>query len=555
MKNLILTLLLLFSCQIHAQFECSTPTPVPPAWVFDESSIQTRTNDTYSLNLFLHIVRNSSANGLNNSISTSILSLLNSRFQSAGIQFVLIGSEYIDNDYYYNNFDEAKKTLLFGENSHANAIDLYILGTNTYWGNNIGVAQTIPSSALIIHGGYYDKNPLIHEMGHCLGLYHTHHGTIKELGGDVGCAELVDGSNGDICGDYIRDTPADPFKWSGCTYTGNIKDDNGQAYHPDPTNYMCYADPGCWTKFTPLQIQRMKNSIHNDPVLQRVIHFEIAGPDVVCQSANYTVAAPSIAAVSWNLSPSGGAPYPTLQANGNACTVTNTYHAQVSTTLTANLTIRGVTIQVQKKLSTDVTNQKQEGTYQQAACNFYGVTHPALSGNLTGEAIFVHQGCRVTVNLQQMEGKTCTAETNPSLSGTPTFWTYQGNTHQLLFELPYGAGSVPFRFHITGDGMCQPKSLLFFAISDNKSAYSLTAEALPGSNQCTIRIEAGDKQARNIPFYHVSVFDLLRGTKAIDFEMRTDEYTFDTYGWPEGSYVVFARIGTETVSQKIIIKP
>lgn len=88
--------------------------------------------------------------------------------------------------------------------------------------------------------------------------------------------------------------------------------------------------------------------------------------------------------------------------------------------------------------------------------------------------------------------KTCTAETNPSLSGTPTFWTYQGNTHQLLFELPYGAGSVPFRFHITGDGMCQPKSLLFFAISDNKSAYSLTAEALPGSNQCTIRIEAGD---------------------------------------------------------------
>lgn len=39
---------------------------------------------------------------------------------------------------------------------------------------------------------------------------------------------------------------------------------------------------------------------------------------------------------------------------------------------------------------------------------------------------------------------------------------------------------------------CVSLKLLFFAISDNKSAYSLTAEALPGSNQCTIRIEAGD---------------------------------------------------------------
>lgn len=298
----------------------------------------------------------------------------------------------------------------------------------------------------------------------------------------------------------------------------------------------------------------MKNSIYNDPVLQRAIHYEIAGPDVVCQSANYTIAAPSIAAVSWNLSPSGGAPYPTLQANGNTCTVANTYNAQVSTTLTANLTIRGVTIQVQKKLSTDVASQKQTGTYQQEPCNFYDVSHPALSGNLTGEAIFVHQGCRVTVNLQHMEGKTCTVETSPSLSGTPTFWTYLSNTHQLLFELPYGSGGVPFRFNITGSGMCQPKSLLFFSISNNQSAYALTAEVVPGSNRCTIRIEAGNKQARNISSYHVSVFDLLRGTKTIDFEMRNEEYTFDTSGWLEGSYVIFARIGTETASQKVMIK-
>lgn len=419
----------------------------------------------------------------------------------------------------------------------------------------MGVALSIPSKAFIIKGGYHNTNVVVHEMGHCLGLYHTHHGTVDEAGStDHYCSELVDGSNGDICGDYIRDTPADPYSWSGCTYTGNFTDTNGQTYHPDPTNYMCYANYGCWTKFTPLQIQRMKNSILNDPVLQRAIHFEIAGPDVVCQSANYTLAAPSIAAVSWTLSPTGGAPYPTLQANGNTCTVTNTYHAQTSTTLTANLNIRGVTVQVQKKLSTDVANQKQTGTYQQEVCNFYGVTHPALSGPLTGEAIFVHQGCRVTVTLDHMEGKTCTAEPSASLSGTPTFWTYLSNTHQLLFELPYGSGGIPFHFNITGEGMCQAKQLLFFSISNNKSAYSLTAHTDPGARQCTLQIEAAEKQTRNIDSYQISVFDLFSGTKITSFTMPDDEYTFDTSTWPDGHYLIFAQIGTDTASQKLILR-
>lgn len=553
MKNLILLLFLLFSYQIQAQFQCSTPAPTPPAWIFDKSSVQARANETYTLNLFLHIIRSSSKNGLNNSIANTILSLLNNRYRNAGIQFVLIGSDYIDNDYYYNSINDDKAKQLFETNSHPQAIDLYVLGTNTYW-NNAGQAQTIPSSALIIHGNSYNTNVIVHEVGHCLGLYHTHHGTIKELGGDVGCPELVDGSNADICGDYIRDTPADPHSWSGCTYTGNFTDTNGQTYHPDPTNYMCYANYGCWTKFTPLQIQRMKNSILNDPVLQRAMHFEIAGPTVVCQSASYTIAAPSIASVSWNLSPSGGAPHPTLQANGSTCTVTNTYHAQTSTTLTANLHIRGVTIQVQKKLSSDVANQKQTGSYQQEACNFYGVGHPALNGQLTGEAIFVHQGCRVTVTLDHMEGKTCTAEPSTSLSGTPTFWTYLSNTHQLLFELPYGSGGVPFHFNITGEGMCQAKQLLFFSISNNKSAYSLTARTDPGARQCTLQIEAADKQTRNIESYQISVFDLFSGTQITSFTMPDDEYTFDTSTWPDGHYVIFAQIGTDTASQKIILQ-
>lgn len=542
-----------FQARINAQ--CATPAPTPPAWIFEKSENIARTAQSYTFNLFIHIIRSSSGNGLSASITNEILAKLNNTFRTAGIQFQLVGYDYIDNDANYKAISTAGSEI-FSQKVHSNAFDLYLTGINTTWPGTTGRAESILSSALIIHGSRYNTNVLIHEMGHCLGLYHTHHGTAHEDGDSHQCKELVNGSNGDTCGDYIRDTPADPNLWIGCISSW-AHDENQEEYHPDPSNYMSYADYDCMNKFTPLQLQRMKNSIANTPVLQRARQYTIAGPSTFCEPANYSIPdLPTNATVSWTLNPTGGAPYPTLRQNGNTCTVTNTYNAQTTVTLKANIQIGGITLPaISQTIRSNTNDSKQTGTYQQESCNFYGVTHPALSGNLTGEAIFVHQGCRVTVNLQHMEGKTCTAETNPSLSGTPTFWTYQGNTHQLLFELPYGAGSVPFRFHITGDGMCQPKSLLFFAISDNKSAYSLTAEALPGSNQCTIRIEAGDKQARNIPFYHVSVFDLLRGTKAIDFEMRTDEYTFDTYGWPEGSYVVFARIGTETVSQKIIIKP
>ena len=71
-------------------------------------------------------------------------------------------------------------------------------------------------------------------MGHCLGLYHTHYGTFEEARcvSDcqpatvfVGCQELVNGSNGDICGDYVQDTPADPLAFFtninlDCTWNG-----------------------------------------------------------------------------------------------------------------------------------------------------------------------------------------------------------------------------------------------------------------------------------------------------------------------------------------------
>lgn len=85
-------------------------------------------------------------------------------------------------------------------------------------------------------------------MGHVLNLFHTHHGTYIYERGANDCAELVNGSNSITCGDFITDTPADPylgFNVDPVTFTWNSSgiDANGDAYHPDVRLIMSYTDP------------------------------------------------------------------------------------------------------------------------------------------------------------------------------------------------------------------------------------------------------------------------------------------------------------------------
>ncbi|MBP7450296.1 MAG: hypothetical protein KA817_09670 [Flavobacteriales bacterium] len=100
-----------------------------------------------------------------------------------------------------------------------------------------------------------------HEVGHVLGLMHTHDTNFG--------AELVDGSNCATAGDLICDTPADPnlgisgmIDYVTCTYIGTGTDANGQAYTPSTTNIMSYA-PCALNTFTPGQGQVMNYVLDN----------------------------------------------------------------------------------------------------------------------------------------------------------------------------------------------------------------------------------------------------------------------------------------------------
>ena len=108
-------------------------------------------------------------------------------------------------------------------------------------------------------------------MGHVINLWHTHHGC--ESGGTW---ESTDGSNCSIAGDFVCDTPADPFlsfnvnastcEWSGVA--GCSPPEPLSAYNPDEKVIMAYTFPGCMGYFTAGQGQRMRNSIASLPYLQ-----------------------------------------------------------------------------------------------------------------------------------------------------------------------------------------------------------------------------------------------------------------------------------------------
>ena len=351
--SFIFLLITLSTIKLLAQDVCGTPAPAPPSWIFgtpttsQQRILQSSNTDSYTLNIYLHIVRSSSGSGLNTSISSSIISLLNTNFLGSRIQFNLLGCDYINDNNYYNDCSK-KESQLCAVNNIPNAINIYVLGTSTVWNYGdypyliplAGNASSIPSTSLILSGNSYNTLTLPHEMGHCLGLFHTFHGTVREVGSlyttdDSQCAELVNGGNSATCGDYISDTPADPNKWSNCTYNGSIQDANGDSYKPDPRNIMSYSGNSCRNLFTAIQSERMRNFILNTPALQNAIHREVSGPSQICTQGTYTIDVAG-ATVVWSATRSGVV---SLQPNGSSVTLTKVGSGKVTLSALINNSI------------------------------------------------------------------------------------------------------------------------------------------------------------------------------------------------------------------------
>jgi len=145
-----------------------------------------------------------------------------------------------------------------------NKLNKQILGLG---GGNPRALYNSVTDAIVIEQDHF-RSTLAHEVGHWLGLLHTHRnynkGKCKQEA--VKRDRKYDGclKNGLICeksGDGLCDTPAEPLlinRISDCKYTGNLTDEWGDKYNPSSTNIMSYHhEEGCRKNFTRGQIAIM----------------------------------------------------------------------------------------------------------------------------------------------------------------------------------------------------------------------------------------------------------------------------------------------------------
>lgn len=272
----------LLSLPVLAQSDCGTVTPPGYEAVLAQRVAQAPavTGGLIIVPVHIHLLRES--NGNSNLTLQQIqteLDSVNYYYANAGLIFIeCIAAEMIDEDTMYNYESSFHQAELLNNHFTPNVLNLY-------FGNTVSLNFTAvcgyawfpggPDAAFISGSCATNGSTLAHEIGHYMGLMHTHGGSSDEL---------VDGSNCSTEGDWICDTPADPglsgLVDTACMYTGTQLDANNQPYQPDVTNIMSYSRKVCRTSFTPTQYSVINATYWSDRTYLQCISTPVAETSV-----------------------------------------------------------------------------------------------------------------------------------------------------------------------------------------------------------------------------------------------------------------------------------
>lgn len=267
-----------FSTSLFGQNICLTPTPTAEQEIHARQMMlswkakmaNSRLNGTQGAITYLpvkiHVVgANGNFGSGTSAMINSAFASVNKHFASTDIQYFLCGGvDYIDNATYYN-FDISQEAGLCDSRDVNNAINVYVVNNISYTGGtNVTGYAYFPSGDKrynrILMKGFYlnDDKTFAHELGHFFSLYHTFQ---NNKDADIAKRELVGRSNCTTTGDFICDTPADPYglagaTLNGCTYSGAITDAQGTVFNPLLNNLMSYY-VGCGNVLTTSQNQRI----------------------------------------------------------------------------------------------------------------------------------------------------------------------------------------------------------------------------------------------------------------------------------------------------------
>jgi hypothetical protein len=190
-------------------------------------------------------------------IATEVATL-NADYSPWNIQFVYEYAEIADSEYRNYQSDEESAMKMTYADSPASKLNIFVTTTS---GFSVGTfpwdpVALGPLGGIVLHSGHLGTHIVSHEVGHNLGLWHTHHG-VSEVQSCSACWERADGIDGDITGDFCSDTAPTPVNFNCGNPGGTDQCSNTPWGETDYPNYMSYAPSSCQDHFSVQQAGRM----------------------------------------------------------------------------------------------------------------------------------------------------------------------------------------------------------------------------------------------------------------------------------------------------------